>query len=442
MSDASLPALAPPVAPDDWKKVVIAGFIVVGLTLVGSTVWAALARLDGAVIAPGMISIESNRKTIQHLEGGIVQDILVRDGSVVKAGDVLVKLDITRNQASNQLYQKQLAMALALEARLNAQMNSADSVTFPPEVTAMLGDKDVAQAVHDNESEFRSRRDTLLGALNVIAQQQEQARKDIEQTTIQTQTAQDQMVTMDKEVAAVEDLLKKGLVSLTRITTLQRQRIGLQGTLDAAKVANQKAQARLQELAAQSDQLRKEYRQEAAAQIPDVRNNITDLRQKVVVTQDNVSRSEIRAPVDGTVQQLRIFTIGGVIKPGDPILDIVPLSDTLIVRARVATNDVDRFSLGAPVELRLPQFRTYSSQQIDGTVRSISQDAIQDSSEHSDPYYAVEVEVKRDSIPTSISEKLMAGMNVAVIIPTGERTVLQYLLAPVVDRINTSMRER
>lgn len=430
-----------PVAPDDWKTAVMAGFIVIGLTLVGSATWASLARLDGAVIASGTISVESNRKTVQHLEGGIVQEILVRDGSRVHAGDVLVRLDLTRNQASDTLYRKQLAMSLALEARLNAQLNSANEIVFPPDVEAMVNDREVAQAVHDNKSEFVSRRETLRGALDVIASQEAQARKDVEQTDIQKKTAEDQMVAMDKEVAAVNELLQKGLVSLTRITALQRERIGLQGALEAAVVANAKGRARLQELDAQGEQLRREYRQEAAAAIPDVRKTIADLRQKIVVSQDTVDRSEIRAPVDGTVQQLRIFTIGGIIKPGDPILDIVPISDTLIVRARINTTDVDRFRADRPVEIRLPQFRTYSSQLITGTVRTISQDAVQDSPDKP-AYYAVEVAVQRDSIPDTIAEKLMAGMNVQVLIPTGERTVMQYLIAPLVDRMNTALRER
>lgn len=433
-----------PVASDDWRSMVIVGYLLVGVGLFGTALWASFARLDGAVIAGGAISIESNRKTIQHLEGGIVQEILVRDGSVVHKGEVLVRLDVTRNQASDTLYRKQMAMALVLDARLNAQLNDAPSFTLPPEVQSMLGDSEVAEAVHDNQGGFTARLETLRGALEVVAQQEAQARRDVEQTTIQKKTAEDQMVAMEKEMAAVNTLLDKGLVSLTRVTALQRERIGLQGAIEAADVANSKGRSRLQELAAQAEQLRKEYKQEAAAAIPTVRQSLADLRQKIVVTHDSVGRSEIRAPVDGTVQQLRVFTTGGVIKAGDPILDIVPLSDTLVVRAQVATNDIDRVEANRPVEIRLPQFRTFESQHITGRVISVSQDIIQTGRETRDtpPYYAMEVEVQRDSIPQDIAPKLMAGMNVQVLIPTGERTVMEYLLSPLMDRINSGLRER
>ncbi|MFG1463059.1 HlyD family type I secretion periplasmic adaptor subunit [Xanthobacter sp. DSM 24535] len=433
--------LKAPEAPSDWKSTLSWGYLVLSVTVVVLFVWAAFSRIDGAVIASGVVSVESNRKTIQHLEGGIVSEILVRDGSVVNAGDVLVRLDPTRSAATEQLYTKQLAQALALEARLEAQRNMAETITFPPEVLAMVHDPLVADAVNDNKKQFESRRDTLRGALSVVAAQNLQAQRDIEQAQIQHKNSQDQLLTINQELAAVRELQVKGLVSVPRVAAAERQQLAMQAQIDASSVAEAKAREKIQELTAQAEQLRKEYRQEAANMVSDVRKTISDARQQIVVAGDSLSRVEIKAPVSGIVQQMKVFTIGGVIRAGDPIMDIVPASDTLVIRARVSTVDIDRVMLGEEVQIQLPQFQSYGSTIMMGKVRTVTGDAQQDSAT-SAPYYAVEVDVDRRSIPAEINDKLMPGMTATAIMPTGKRTVLQYLVSPLVDRVSTALRER
>jgi HlyD family type I secretion membrane fusion protein len=433
--------LKAPVAPSDWKAVLSWGYLIVALSLAGTLGWATFARIDSAVIASGVVSVESNRKTIQHLEGGIVGEILVRDGSVVNAGDVLLRLDPTRSEATAQLYRKQLAQALVLEARLEAQRNMADSITFPPEVTAMMKDPIVADAVNDNKKQFEARRDSLLGTLNVNASQTLQAQRDIEQAEIQRTNNQEQLVTVNQELEALRELKAKGLVSVPRIAATERQQLTMQGQIDAATVAEAKGQERLRELSAQAEQLRKEYRQEAANLVSDVRKAIGDARQQIVVAQDTLSRIEIKAPVSGIVQQMKVFTIGGVIRAGDPIMDIVPASDTLVIRSKVLPVDIDRVLIGEDVRIQLPQFQSYGSMSMKGKIRTVSADAQQDSPTTAS-YYAVEVDVDRKSIPEEINDKLMPGMNATAIMPTGRRTVMQYLLSPLIDRLSTALRER
>jgi len=446
MSEAERTELLPaPVAPTDWRVVlrVSAGVIVFTFVVLGG--WSAIARIDSAVVADGAVAVESNRKTIQHLEGGIVREILVRDGDVVQQDDVLVRLDPTRNAAADVGYRQQLAIASALQARLIAQREVAATISFPPEVTTFRDDPLIANAIHDNQSQFDNRRQSLLRGKEVFEQQIAQTKDEIRQAVLDEKTARQQIESIGLELPNLKMLLEKGLVALPRVTTLERQLIQVQGQFEGAQISRTKATEKVGELQARIDQLTQDYRQEAANALPDVRKTISDARQQLIVASDALRRIEIRAPVTGTVQQLKMFTIGGVIRPGDPILDIVPLSDTLVVRGRVLPVDVDRIMTGQSVELRVPQFMKFELKPIMGTLRSISRDSIVDApgpSGPAQPYFAIEIAVDRNSIPEDIRDRMTAGMTVDTIIRTRDRTVLSYLVAPLSNRLAKSMRER
>jgi len=437
--------LQAPVAPTDWRMMlrIAAGVIVFTFVVLGG--WSALARIDSAVVAEGVVAIESNRKTIQHLEGGIVREILVRDGDVVQQGDVLVRLDPTRNAAADVGFRQQLAIASALQARLIAQREMAETVNFPPDVMILKDDPLIANAIHDNQSQFDNRRQSLLRGKEVFEQQIAQTKDEIRQAVLDEKTARQQIDSIGQELPNLKMLLEKGLVALPRVTTLERQLIQVQGQFEGAQISRTKATEKVGELQARIDQLKQDYRQEAANTLPDVRKTISDARQQLVVASDALRRIEIKAPVNGTVQQLKMFTIGGVIRPGDPILDIVPSSDTLVVRSRVLPIDVDRILPGQSVELRVPQFMKFELKPLVGTLRSISRDSIVDTpgpSGQPQPYFAVEIAVDRNTIPEDLRDRMTAGMTVDTIIRTRERTVLSYLVAPLSNRLAKSMRER
>jgi S-layer protein transport system membrane fusion protein len=445
MDGERIELLPAPIAPTDWRVMlrVAGGVIVFTFVVLGG--WAAVARLDSAVVADGTIAVESNRKTIQHLEGGIVREILVRDGDVVHQGDTLVRLDPTRNEATDKGFRQQLAIASAVEARLTAQRDMADAIDFPAEVTAFKDDPLIANAIRDNQGQFDNRRRSLLRGSEVIEQQIAQARDEIRQADLDEKTAQQQIDSIGVELPNLRTLLDKGLVALPRVTTLERQLIQVQGQFEGAEISRTKAKEKVAELQARIDQLKQDFRQEAANALPDIRKTISDARQQLTIAGDALQRIDIKSPVTGTVQQLKMFTIGGIIKPGDPILDIVPLSDTLVVRAKIQPIDVDRILTGEKVEVRVPQFMKFELQPIEGIVRSISRDSILDtasSASPAQPYFSVEVSVDRASIPEEIRDRMIAGMTVDTIIRTQERTVLSYLLAPLRNRLSKSMRER
>jgi HlyD family type I secretion membrane fusion protein len=445
MDGERIELLAAPMASTDWRAMlrVAAGILVFTFVVLGG--WSAVARLDSGVIADGIIAVESNRKTIQHLEGGIVREILVRDGDVVQQGDTLVRLDPTRNAATDKGYRQQLAIASALQARLTAQRDLAESINFPPEVTAFKDDPLIAHAVQDNQSQFDNRRQSLLRGGEVIEQQIAQAKDEVRQAVLDEKTAQQQIDSIDIELPNLRKLLERGLVALPRVTTLERQLIQVRGQFEGAEISRTKAQEKVRELQARIDQLKQDYRQEAANALPDVRKTISDARQQLTISTDALQRIDIKSPVTGTVQQLKVFTIGGIIRAGDPILDIVPLSDTLVVRAKIQPIDVDRILTGEKVEVRVPQFMKFELRPIEGIVRSVSRDSILDTTNPGAPaqtYFAVEVAVDRASIPQEIRDRMIAGMTVETIVRTQERTVLSYLLAPLRNRLSKSMHER
>jgi HlyD family type I secretion membrane fusion protein len=434
-----------PFASTDWRVMLGIGVGVIVFTFVVLGGWSAVARLDSAVIADGAIAIESNRKTIQHLEGGIVREILVRDGDTVRQGDTLVRLDPTRNEATDKGYRQQLAIASALQARLTAQRDMADAIDFPADVTALKDDPYIGNAMRDNQSQFDNRRQSLLRGVQVLEKQIAQAKSEIAQASVDQETAQQQIESIDLELPSLKSLLERGLVSLPRVTTLERQLMVVKGQLETAKVSAVKADEKVGEFQARIDQLQQDYRQEGANALPDVRKVISDARQQLTIASDVLQRIDIKAPVTGTVQQLKVFTVGGIIRAGDPILDIVPSSDTLVVRAKVLPIDVDRILTGEKVEVRVPQFMKFELRPIEGIVRNISRDSITDAPNGAGapvPYYAVEVAVDRSSIPEAIRDRMIAGMTVDTIIRTQERTVLSYLLAPLRNRIAKSMHER
>jgi len=439
--DTGLDVVTAPAPPSDWRKLLRLDVWVVVGTFVILGGWSAVAHIDGGVVAAGQISVESFTKTIQHLEGGIVREVLVRNGDMVREGDVLVRLDPTQRDATSTAYRQQLAIARSLEARLLAQRDMREAIEFPPEVTELKDDPLVAFAVHDNQRQFETRRNGLMVSIKVLDKQINQSKQDMAQALSDQKTYRDQYESATAELNSIKSLVPKGLVPISRVTTLERTQIQYAGQLEDAKISYRRVKEKVAQLDAQIEQVRSDYRQEAATALPEVRNTLATLKQQVTISSDSLKRIEVRASNNGSVQNLRIFTVGGVIPPGGPILDLVPSSDTLVVRAKVAPVDVDRINSNARVEVRLPQFVRFQSQVIEGNVRSVSRDVLFDDVTKQ-YYFAVEVAVVRATIPKEIEPKLQPGMSVEIVIVSEQRTVLEFLVAPLSNRIALSMHER
>jgi len=431
-----------PLPSADWARIVRFGYIAVIVGLGAFVAWAATARLDGAAVAPGVVAVESNRKTIQHLEGGIIREILVRDGDVVSAGQVLLRLDPTRVDATGDLYRNQLAAMLAQETRLLAERDGAPSLSFPPAVLQRATDLAVAAAMSDQKRLFDTRREVLQRNLNVAESQIEQIRRETDQNVSDLETARKTLDNIQRELEPMRQLLQQKLVSVSRVMPLEREKLRLEGVIANSELQAQKLRERLIEAELKRNQVLADYRQDVSTQLLDVRRQLNDVRQQLIVAEDAQRRFELKAPIAGAVQQMRIFTVGGVIKPGDPVLDIVPVNDVLVIQAKLSPLDIDRVGPGLGAEIRFPSFRYFGADVIRGTLRSVSRDRLLEDTTNRDPYFAAEVTVDRSSIPREFADRLSAGIPADVIIPTEGRTVMVYLLDPIFERFNKSMRER
>ncbi|WP_062209725.1 HlyD family type I secretion periplasmic adaptor subunit [Aureimonas sp. AU12] len=435
------PLVSAPLPRTDWRSALRLGYLVlfVSVGLCGS--WAALAHVNSAVVAAGIFAVESYRQTVQHLEGGIVDEILVRDGDRVEEGQVVIRLDTVRSEAAATAAAKGLANALATEARLVAQRDMTDYMILPEEAAQLLRGIDQSE-IDDNHREFESRRQVLEGSLELLDAQVKQIRNEIAQTRFDAQSAAEQLTSLGEELASVRPLYKKGLVALSRVTGLERQKVQFEGALKKARNDAVKGEDKIAEIALRREALRKDYRQEASNALVEVGRQISSYRQERQVALDMLVRSAIRSPVAGTVQGMRVFTVGGVVRSGEPLLDVVPDSDHMTVKARILPADIDRVHEGMAVEINAGALMKYRREKVTGTLTFVSRDVVADPNPNQPPAYAIEVTLAPGSLPEDMRARLVAGMEASIIIPTEGRTVMQYLIAPVLKNLEESLRER
>ena len=422
-----------------WKPVAILGLAVIGLTFGVFGTWSAYARLDSAVVAPGTMATSSNIKTVAHLEGGIVAAIHARDGVRVAAGDLLVELDATQTEASVDLFRRQLAAAKAALARSTAEDALADAPEFPVDILAS-DDPFVKQALAAERQRFNTSRQTLDRNIEVIEAQSEQIEEEVASLGEEQRISQDEAKAVETRLDELKSLEEKSLVRRSEVLDLERDLLTIQGRIAAASSAITRARQRITENALKIVQVRQEYRRVAAESIPALSSEVRELERQIIVSGDMLRRVKILAPVSGVVQEMQVFTVGGVVRPGEPILNIAPDSDSLLVRARISPLDADSVEVGMPAEVQFPAFATLNLLPISGKVVSRSGDRIID--ENNGAYFAVDVVVDKDTVPKEISDRLGAGQPASIVIPTGERTALEYLTDPLTKRLSSAMRER
>jgi membrane fusion protein, type I secretion system len=423
----------------DWKVPAIAGYAVIVFTFIVLGGWSALAKLDAAVTAQGVVSVETNRKTVQHLEGGIVREIHVREGQHVDAGQLLFRLDLTQPKAGFELQRNQLDAAIAQEARLTAERDETDEIAFPAELLDRKDDPNVARAISDQVAQFRERRESLKGQVKILEAKVEQYNSEIEGLRQERNGTMGQLKFVDEELVDVHYLFERQLTQKSRLMSLEREKSRLEGVIGRSNADEAKALNGISEARLQIRQLRQKFQEDVATAMQETRQKINDLREKTRVAQDVLSRVDIVSPSSGVVQNLRVFTTGGVVKPGEPMVDVVPEHDALIVQAHVQTQDTENLQPGMEAEIRFSSFHTRILPIIMGHVASVSRDRLTDE-QTKQPYFLVQVVA--EDIPGPIKERLSAGMPADVIFPTGERTVLDYLVRPLKDRMRSVMREK
>jgi HlyD family secretion protein len=389
--------------------------------------WAFATNLSGAVIAQGILVVDSTVKKIQHPTGGVVGKLLVRDGSVVRTGDVLVQLDDTQTRANLAIVTKQLDELAARQAREQAERDDAEAILFPAELAARKSEPDVDRVMAGESRLFGIRKAARDG-------QKSQLEDEIAGIEVQRDARVSQIEWIKKELVGVNDLWEKNLIPYTRVTALEREAARLEG--ERGQLISSIAQTRGK--IAQVDQ---DMRAEVGKDLGEIRGKTSELLERKVAAEDQLRRVEIRSPIDGTVYQSSVHTVGGVITPGEQIMLVVPRDDALIVEAKILPQDIDQVRMAQTAFLKFTSFNQRTTPEIDGEVSLVAADVSQDS-KTGVYFYTVRIAIPAEELPKLEGLKLVAGMPVEAFIKTSDRTVISYLTRPLADQIARAFREK
>ena len=425
---------------DNFKGVARIGYAIIAFTFVGMLGWAYFAQIDSAVIANGVVSAEGNRKTIQHLEGGILRKILVREGEKVNAGQLLFELDATQANAAAGITKNQYVALKAMEARLLAERDQRATISFPADLLAQRADPAVARALADEQSQFLERRQTIQGQVDLMNAQRDQYQSEIDGIDRQTQGLKDQLGFIQDELNDLRKIYDKGLVPRPRLLALEREQASLSGSIGRLTADRSKAVQGAAETQLKIRQIKQQFFEEVSQSITETRVKLAEVTEKEVVASEAQKRINIVSPVSGTAQNLRFFTEGAVVRPAEPLIDIAPDDEAFVIQAHFQPTDVDNVYPGMVTEVRLPAFHSREIPILSGKIQSISRDRLSDP-EGKTSYFLGIVRVDVKQLPKPLRAKVSAGMPAQVIVSTGERSVLQYLFSPLRDTLRTTMRE-
>ncbi|MEI7873724.1 MAG: HlyD family type I secretion periplasmic adaptor subunit [Alphaproteobacteria bacterium] len=415
---------------------------IAGLLLVfGIGGWAATTQLSGAVIASGKLVVDSNVKKIQHSTGGIVGELLVKEGDKVKQGDVVLRLDGTQTRSSLGIVNKAIDELLARQARNEAELDGVQSVAFPAALEARRSDPEVARLMSGEKKLFEMRRTARDG-------QKAQLREQIQQLQLQIQGNQAQEAAKVKEIQLVAQelegvrvLWKQNLVPISRVTALERDSARLEGERAALTANVAQNRGRIAELELKIHQIDQDLSTEVGKEMAENRAKMSEMTERRIAADDQLKRIDLIAPQDGRIFQRSVHTVGGVIQAGEQVMLIVPESDSLIVEAKVAPHDIDQVHVGQHAVLRFAAFNQRTTPELDGEVIHIGADVTQDD-RASEPYYSVRIRVLDGELARLDGLQLIAGMPVEAFIQTTPRTVASFLVKPLTDQLARAFRGR
>ncbi|WP_085919667.1 HlyD family type I secretion periplasmic adaptor subunit [Halomonas sp. CSM-2] len=416
------------------------GVAILILAIGGFGSWSVFANLAVSVVAPGSVSVESFTKTIQHLEGGIVKSIQVEDGDHVEAGDVLIVLDDTQARSQLRVTRSDYLISRATEVRLLAELSDADTLRFPEELTSSDHPR-VKEVLEVQQRLFVSRRDSLTGTLASLDEQIVQMNEQIDGLTNTQRINQQRINSLNGDVGNHRKLFQKGMISSQRMHELERESLEYQSinAQHASEVARLHSQ--ISENALKKQVRLQEFQQQVGEALRQTQAEVADAEERLTALMDKVDRTEVLAPVSGTVVGLKVHTLGGVIRSGDPLLDIVPTDVGFIVEAKVPDHDVDHLYIGQPAEIRFSAFNQRLSNVIDGEVVHVSANSFEDEATRA-RYYKVRLRVTTEGQENMTETmKLLAGMPAEVMLRTGERSFSSYLAKPITDMLARAMRE-
>jgi HlyD family secretion protein len=421
------------------RRHMVLGVATVALLLGGVGGWAATSDIAGAVVSSGSVVVDTNVKKVQHQTGGTVKELLVRDGTSVQGGDVVIRLDDTQTRASLSIVSKSLAELFARQARLEAERDGSNKLDFTALRQMNLPDSE--KLVSGETKLFELRRTVREGQKAQLNERKQQLREEIEGLTGQIGAKAQEVALIQNELKGVRDLFQKNLIPIQRVTVLERDAVRLGGERNVLTASMAQAKGKISEIELQILQIEQDLRGEVAKELREIQGKVAELQERRVAAEDTLQKIDIRAPQSGRVHQLATHTVGGVISPGETAMVIVPERDSLIIEARVAPQDIDQLHQGQQAILRFSAANQRTTPEINGEVRLVSPDVTTDQKSGTS-YFTVRIGATEEEIARLGSLRLVPGMQVEAFIQTGQRTVLSYLVKPMEDQIMRSFRER
>ncbi|MFN0042505.1 MAG: HlyD family type I secretion periplasmic adaptor subunit [Alphaproteobacteria bacterium] len=402
--------------------------------------WAAFVPLSSAAIATGVVSPDSSRRTIQHLEGGVVHEILVRNGDEVEKNQVLVRLESTQSSAAFAQFRSRHRALSALEARLVAERDGLSQISFPPWILAEKSVPAVAEAIAAQNNIFNARRQGIEGQVAILKQRIAQSREEILGLRDQIAADEKQLVYAREEVKDLSTLFEKGLAQKPRLLAIQRREAEIEGARAQKTAAVARARQAIGEAELRIIDLKTTQLNEVVGQLRDAQVELAEVAERLRAAEDVLKRVDIVSPIAGTVVAQAIFTAGGVVTPGQKLMDIVPKNDTLVIDAQISPQDIEMVHQGLEAQVRFSAFSQRVSQTVSGRVATVSADRLVDQNS-GQVYYMARIELTEDAGPKLGGGAIQAGMSAEVMIITGKRTALDYLFRPLLYGANRAFRE-
>ncbi len=408
--------------------------------VVGVFGWAMTTELSSAVIAPGRVVVEGNTKKIQHLVGGIVSEIDVKEGDRVEANQVLIRLNGTVVQANLSIAENTLAQLYARRARLQAEASRASELTVPENLAELTTSKSAATLVASEQNLFISRKNALEGMKRQIATRKQQSTDEVDGLTVQINAVRDQVGLVDQDLEKVNALYKRGLTTQQRLNDYKRRKSELEGQMGQGIAARAQTEGRIGELDLQLLQLDEDRQSEVSKDLTSVEATIAEYEERLAATKDQLARLEIRAPIAGRIYQLSVHNINAVVQPGEVLMLVVPEHDALQVEATIAPRDIDQIYKGQPVDIRFTAFNQTTTPDIGGEVSVISPD-LQTDPRTGATFYTLTITPNIATKKDLPEGSLYPGMPAEVFIKISDRTVVSYFSKPFADRLRLAFRE-
>ncbi|WP_182085669.1 HlyD family type I secretion periplasmic adaptor subunit [Aureimonas sp. ME7] len=438
--------LPPPPMSDDaafdfgLRRPIVLGSAIVAVFIVGIGVWAAFAPLSGAVVASGVVKVEDSRKVVKNRDGGIVSQVLVRDGQRVEAGDILLRMDDVQARSAYEVYDNQLMNLLARRARFTAESKGEDQITFPPEVLERRDDPSIEQLVTDQTILFQTRKQGLETQIDILEQRKQQLSTRISGYEVQINSIDRQQELIEEEKKGVASLLAKGLAPKTQVLALERASVDLGGQTGSLRSQIAEARETQGEAEMQINRLKQDRLTEANEGISTVQSDMANIVPRLQSARATLDLTEVRAPVKGTILGLTQFTNGGVVGAGERIMDIVPDDTQLVIEAMINPQDIAKVEPNMMAMVKLTAYNQRVTPSVEGKILRVSPDRL--TTENGTAYFKADIEVP----PTALSHlshdiRLYPGMPAEVMVPTGERTALDYLLSPITNSMDRAFRE-